>query len=155
MGQEIERKFLIAGTPWRKWTGGAEIRQGYLSLDPARSVRVRISGEHAWLTVKGPTRGLSRAEFEFAIPRTDAEQMLATLVTGALVEKTRYAVAHAGHRWDVDVFSGENAGLAVAEIELRDEDEPFARPPWLGAEVSGDPRYFNLSLATCPWRHWD
>lgn len=155
MGQEIERKFLVVGTPWQEWPPGMEIRQGYLSLDPARSVRVRIAGEQAWLTIKGLTRGWRRAEFEFAIPATDAGEMLASLATGALVEKTRYTVGHEGHRWDVDVFRGENAGLAVAEIELESEDESFAMPPWLGAEVSDDPRYFNLSLAKLPWHRWE
>lgn len=154
MGQEIERKFLVTGKPWQAWSGGAQIRQGYISLDPARSVRVRIAGDAAWLTIKGITEGFRRAEFEFAIPRADAEEMLATLVQGTVIEKTRYVVEHAGQRWDVDVFAGENAGLAVAEIELEHEDQSFAPPPWVGAEVSGDARYYNLSLARLPWRRW-
>ena len=154
MGQEIERKFLVNGTPWRAWSGGTRIRQGYISLDPARSVRVRIAGNAGWLTIKGITEGFRRAEFEFAIPGADAEEMLATLAQGAVIEKTRYAVEHAGQRWDVDVFAGENAGLAIAEIELEQEDQPVEPPPWVGAEVSGDARYYNLSLARLPWQRW-
>jgi len=149
---EIERKFLVIGNGWRQGDG-VVTSQGYLCLDQERTVRVRLSGEKAFLTIKGPTKGIGRPEFEYEIPRGDCEQLL-KLCAGSVIEKRRYVVEYKGSRWDVDEFLGENAGLIVAEIELENENQPFERPGWLGAEVSGDPRYFNSSLASNPYSTW-
>lgn len=154
MGIEIERKFLVTGDGWRQ-PAAAQTRfsQGYLSRDPARTVRVRIAGEQAFLTIKGATQGATRAEFEYEIPLTDARQLLA-LCDGPLVEKIRHLCPHEGMTWEVDEFLGANAGLVVAEIELAAEGQVFARPDWLGAEVTGDGRYVNANLAVNPFTRW-
>lgn len=155
MAVEIERKFLVASDAWR--APGLEVgryRQGYLARGEACVVRVRIAGERAFLTLKGRALNLTRPEYEYDIPAHDAEAMLAQFAQGALVEKTRYLVPHAGRTWEVDVFHGENEGLVLAELELSREDEPFVRPPWLGREVSSEPRYQNASLALRPYRSW-
>ena len=152
MATEIERKFLVQGDAWR--SGEAQrLSQGYLNRDPQRTVRIRLAGERAFLTVKGATAGASRAEFEYAVPLADAEQMLA-LCDGPLVEKTRYTWVHAGMTWEVDEFHGANAGLVVAEIELQSEGQAFERPDWLGREVTDDVRYFNSHLAAHPYTGW-
>lgn len=148
---EIERKFLVRGTSWRQGASGRRLRQGYLTLDKERTVRVRVSGEQAWLTIKGVTRGISRVEFEYRIPAADARVLLETLCLQPLIDKTRYVVPCGSHRWEIDVFHGANTGLVVAEVELVSEAEHFDRPPWLGDEVSGDPRYTNSSLVRDPW----
>ena len=152
MGIEIERKFLVVGEQWRTATGSL-IAQGYLNRDKARSVRVRLSGENAYLTIKGPSVGVMRPEFEYPIPVRDAQEMLA-LCDGPVVQKVRHLVPFAGLTWEVDEFLGDNAGLVVAEIELTTENQVFDRPVWLGQEVSDDPRYFNSSLATHPFCGW-
>ena len=152
MGIEIERKFLVVGDDWRA-APAVPYAQGYLNRDKRRTVRVRIVQGDAWLTVKGQNAGATRAEFEYAIPVADAEQLLA-LCDGPLVRKTRRKIEHAGHVWEIDEFQGDNAGLVVAEIELPAEDAPFERPPWLGAEVTHDARYFNSSLAAAPFSTW-
>ena len=153
MAHEIERKFLVQSELWREGAEGRRMRQGYLSLDPERTVRVRISGDQAWLNVKGRTVGIRRLEFEYPIPVDDALALLA-LCIGAVVDKTRYRVEHGAHTWEVDEFHGDNAGLIVAEIELAQEDEPFLRPPWLGREVSGEAHYYNAALAQRPFKTW-
>jgi adenylate cyclase len=150
MSMEIERKFLVRGDAWRTGADGTRIRQGYLSLARERTVRIRATEKQAWLTIKGVTRGISRVEFEYAIPAADAQHLLDELCLQPLIEKTRYAVRYGGHLWDIDEFHGANQGLIVAEIELGSETEVFERPPWLGDEVSGDPRYFNSSLVRNP-----
>lgn len=151
MGREIERKFLVDGDGWRAGDPpGERIRQGYLASDPERSVRVRLSADAARLTVKGASRGAVRAEFEYPIPLEDAREMLDTLCSTPQIEKTRHRVEHAGHVWEVDCFHGANDGLVVAEIELPSEDAPFERPPWVGEEVTGDPRYLNANLVRHP-----
>ena len=152
MGIEIERKFLVVGEQWRTATGSL-IAQGYLNRDKARSVRVRLSGENAYLTIKGPSVGVMRPEFEYPIPVRDAQEMLA-LCDGPVVQKVRHLVPFAGLTWEVDEFLGDNAGLVVAEIELTTEKQIFERPAWLGQEVSDDPRYFNSNLATAPFCGW-
>lgn len=152
MGIEIERKFLVVGSDWKP-EAGVRMCQGYLNRDKARTVRVRVAGDAAFLTVKGISRGATRAEFEYAIPLADAQQLLA-LCDGPLIEKTRYVIPYQGTTWEVDEFLGDNAGLVVAEVELQSEDQPFARPPWLGAEVTQDARYFNSSLASVPYCQW-
>ena len=154
MGREIERKFLVIGDGWREGAVGRLYRQGYLSADPLRTVRVRSDGRSGFLTVKGPNRGAARDEYEYEIPLADAEEMLDRLRTGPLVEKTRYLVPHAGLVWEVDVFEGENRGLVVAEVELEGEDQPVQLPSWIGREVTGDERYYNVNLANNPFRSW-
>ncbi len=152
MGIEIERKFLVVGEQWRTATGSL-IAQGYLNRDKARTVRVRLSGEKAYLTIKGPSVGVIRPEFEYPIPVRDAQEMLA-LCDGPVVQKVRHLVPFAGLTWEVDEFLGDNAGLVVAEIELTTENQVFDRPVWLGQEVSDDPRYFNSNLAVVPFSNW-
>jgi len=153
MGVEIERKFLVQGQAWKDDGPGEFISQGYLNRDPARTVRVRIKGEAAWLTIKGQNEGLARAEFEYPLPLADAKQLLG-LCEGPRIEKIRREIQHAGMLWEVDEFLGDNAGLVVAEIELSSAEQRFERPPWLGEEVSQDPRYFNSQLVNNPYTHW-
>lgn len=152
MGTEIERKFLVTGEAWRS-ADGMRLIQGYLNRDKARTVRVRVAGEQAFLTIKGPTHGASRAEFEYEIPLAEAESLL-LLCDGPVIEKFRHIIEHRGFTWEVDEFFGDNAGLVVAEIELNGEDQIFDRPQWVGKEVTEDPRYFNSSLAAHPYRLW-
>jgi adenylate cyclase len=149
---EIERKFLVTGTDWRQGRS-TRLSQGYLNRDKERTVRVRIAGAFAFLTVKGATRGASRAEFEYGIPLEDAEQLL-RLSDGPVVEKVRHLVEHQGLTWEVDEFLGENLGLVVAEVELSSEFQAVDKPAWVGQEVTDDPRYFNSSLATHPYSRW-
>lgn len=148
MASEIERKFLV-GPGWRDAVDGPgiEMTQAYLSADPRATVRVRIAGPRAWLTVKGLNRGISRDEWEYAIPVADARAMAERCASSAL-SKTRYRAG----RWEIDEFHGPLEGLVVAEIELESEDEEIALPAWVGREVSDDPRYYNSSLAggQCP-----
>lgn len=152
MAVEIERKFLVIGQPWLQ-VPGVVFRQGYLNRDKARTVRVRVAGDAGVLTIKGVSIGATRAEFEYPIPLADAEALLA-LCDGPLVEKTRHVLSHEGTVWELDVFAGENAGLVVAEVELQSEDQVFARPDWLGDEVTQDARYFNSNLAAHPYCRW-
>jgi adenylate cyclase len=154
MGIEIERKFLVTGGAWRAQASAqTRFSQGYLSRDPARTVRVRIAGEQAFLTIKGATHGATRAEFEYAVPLADAQALL-SLCDGPVVEKIRHLCPHEGMTWEVDEFLGANAGLVVAEIELQSESQPFAMPAWLGTEVTGDGRYVNANLAVKPFSSW-
>jgi adenylate cyclase len=150
---EIERKFLVIGAPWREAGAGVEIRQGYLSAGDQATVRVRVAGESASLTVKGPTTGIRRTEFEYAIPLEDGLALL-ELCSGETVVKTRHHLRVNASVWEIDVFSGANAGLVVAELELEHEDQPFDRPPWLGEEVSHDHRYRNSNLSRQPFECW-
>lgn len=156
MGVEIERKFLVIGETWRPRAAGTEIRQGYVCAGRERSVRVRIAGDKAFLTLKQARSGtcISRGEYEYAIPVDDAREMLADMCDGRRVEKVRYAVTVAGRDWVVDEFAGDNAGLVVAEIELDREDEAFTLPDWAGREVTTEPRYFNVSLIDRPFCRW-
>ncbi|MEY4752294.1 MAG: hypothetical protein RIQ60_4508 [Pseudomonadota bacterium] len=154
MAIEIERKFLVLGESWRSAARQTPYVQGYLNRDPERTVRVRIEGDVARLTVKGRSRGATRAEFEYPIPVDDARALLA-LCDGPLVEKIRHLwTGSDGLCWEIDEFLGANAGLVVAELELESEDQPFVRPAWLGQEVTSDARYFNASLAVRPWSTW-
>ncbi|HVJ45686.1 MAG TPA: CYTH domain-containing protein [Luteolibacter sp.] len=154
MPVEIERKFLLADGSWRDVAGrGVRMSQGYLSKQRGRTVRVRVAGEQAWLTIKGASEGISRAEFEYPLPVDEAVQLL-ELCEPSVIDKTRYEIPFGGHVWEVDVFHGENEGLVVAEIELADENERFEMPPWVGAEVSDDRRYANSVLSVTPFRDW-
>jgi CYTH domain-containing protein len=155
MPTEIERKYLVRNDRWRELSESAiRYRQGYLSIDPARSVRVRIAGDSAALTIKGLSKGASRDEFEYSIPTDDAEHMLAELCLKPAIEKTRHTIAFAGQKWEVDEFRADNQGLIVAEVELDEETQDLALPDWLGAEITSDPRYANLNLVTHPYSRW-
>jgi adenylate cyclase len=150
MGTEIERKFLVTSDAWKASASpGLRIRQGYLSSDKDRTVRVRIAGDQAFLTVKGLTRGSSRPEFEYPVPVQDGEEMIA-MCERPLLEKTRHRVDHGGLTWEIDVFSGDNTGLILAEVELERADQPVSLPPWAGLEVTNDARYYNVNLAKRP-----
>ena len=154
MGFEIERKFLVRDPSVLEGRTGIAYRQGYLSLDPSRTVRVRQAGEHGFLTVKGRDHGGSRAEFEYEIPLDEAGALL-DLCERPLIDKTRYRIDHASLTWEVDVFHGANDGLIVAEVELERADQPVDLPDWVGDEVTSDPRYYNANLAARPYRSWD
>ena len=155
MAIEIERKFLVVSDAWRATAApGVRYRQGYLSTDPRCSVRIRTSADSAWLNIKGDAQGIRRLEFEYEVPAGDAHEMLESLCVKPVIEKTRYVVRHQGRDWEIDVFEGENAGLVVAEIELAATDERFARPEWVGDEVSGDARYLNQRLVDHPYSRW-
>jgi adenylate cyclase len=151
---EIERKFLVRDDRWRSLGQGVLLRQGYLSSSPERIVRVRIEGDRAMLTIKGRTHGATRAEWEYPIPTADAQAFLDNLCERPLIEKYRYRIPFDGLVWEVDEFLGENAGLIVAEVELESEDQPFARPEWIGDEVTHDARYFNANLLRHPYSKW-
>ena len=154
MGIEIERKFLVVDDGWKLQSPGVFMRQAYICSDPQRIVRVRIEGEHAVLTIKGKTEGISRSEWEYPIPYEDAQQLLNTLCEKPMIEKNRYRIPFGGFIWEVDEFFGENAGLVVAEIELESESQHFAKPDWVGLEVSHDKRYANANLFKHPFQRW-
>ncbi|CAN5812746.1 CYTH domain-containing protein [soil metagenome] len=153
MGAEIERKFLVDTARWQPEGPGELYVQGYLSSAKERTVRVRREGDRAVITVKGPNQGVTRAEFEYAIPAADADAML-KMCEQPLIQKRRHKEKHDAHTWEIDVFAGENAGLVVAEIELASETEAFEKPAWVGREVSDDPRYYNASLIKAPYSTW-
>lgn len=155
MPQEIERKFLVQGDAWREGAQRVLIRQGYLCADGTRTVRVRTKGERGYVTIKGPQAGITRAEYEYEIPINDANEMLDHLCIRPLIEKWRHLVPFAGMVWEVDEFLNENAGLIVAEIEMRDAAQQIALPAWVGLEVSGDFRYTNSSLVKRPFTMWN
>ena len=154
MPLEIERKFLVAREDWRAAAGpGTRLAQGYLCADPGRTVRIRLAGEEAWLTIKGPSDGISRAEFEYPIPPAEAREML-DLCLPSVIEKTRHRLDFEGFTWEIDEFHGEIEGLLLAEVELTSADQAPPLPGWLGPEVSDDPRYANSRLARHPFCRW-
>lgn len=155
MGLEIERKFLVNTAKWQPKGPGTEIRQGYLSLTPERVVRIRQTSAGCWLTIKGKSRGAVRSEFEYPIPRNDAEMMLSSVCIQPVIEKTRYKIEFSGKIWEVDVFKGENSGLVLAEIELESENDNFKLPDWVGLEVTGDSRFYNVNLVRKPYSEWE
>ena len=154
MGKEIERKYLIKDDIWRKDASGTTYRQGYLSTVKERTVRVRTIDDKGFLTIKGITIGATRREYEYEIPMADANEMLDELCEKPIIEKTRFKISHAGLTWEIDEFAGVNQGLIVAEVELESEDQNIDFPPWVGEEVSGDPRYFNSNLIANPFANW-
>lgn len=151
---EIERKFLVKPGAWTPKGEGVAFRQGYLSVEPGRVVRVRLEGNEGRLTVKGRAKGIARAEYEYAIPAGDAAHLLQDLCLKPLVVKRRHTEEHGGKTWEIDVFEEENEGLVVAEIELASEGERFDLPAWAGDEVTHDPKYSNASLVSRPFRDW-
>lgn len=150
MATEIERKFLVKGDGWRSLGVGEIYRQGYISNDKGRTVRVRVVGEQGYLTIKGSTTGMRRAEFEYKIPVEDAQELLETLCDRPFIEKTRYKINISDLTWEVDEFWGENQGLILAEVELETEDQNIELPDWIGEEVTHDPRYYNSNLVKNP-----
>lgn len=154
---EIERKFLLKDDSY-KADAAKQLRmvQGYICRETGKTVRIRISGDRAWLTIKGKSSedGTSRYEWEKEIDAADAENLM-KLCSGSVIDKTRYIVPYDGHVFEVDEFYGANEGLTVAEIELSDKDEKFGRPDWLGAEVTGDRKYYNSMLASHPFSEWE
>ena len=154
MAVEIERKFLVDTIPQNKISSSKMVKQGYMVNDEHQVVRVRSIDHDHFLTIKSTTKGLSRLEFEYAIPEEDAMDMFEHLCGSSYIEKTRHYIKHQGHLWEVDEFHGKNQGLIVAEIELESENETFQRPDWIGDEVSHDPRYYNMNLTTDPYENW-
>lgn len=155
MSLEIERKFLLKDPSWRAQVERSEyLAQGYLGGTRC-SVRIRVAGETAWLNVKGRTLGASRLEFEYPIPRADADLMLRELADGPMVSKLRHYVSIGEHIFEIDEFDGANAGLVVAEVELEREDQSYPQPEWLGTEVTLDSRYYNVNLVRNPFTQWD
>lgn len=152
--REIERKYLVRGDYGTAVSESVRIAQGYLCAEPGRTVRVRVSGERAFLTVKGPAQGLSRFEWEKEIAVDEAGMLLA--LCPVVIDKTRHIVPSEDgvHIWEVDEFHGDNEGLTVAEVELRSESDTVPLPGWVGEEVSGDRRYCNSSLSLCPYKDW-
>ncbi|MCX7842484.1 MAG: CYTH domain-containing protein [Clostridia bacterium] len=154
MGKEIERKFLVIGDGYKPNSKLSYFKQGYLSTNPQRTVRVRLNGNKGYITVKGISNGAVRPEYEYEIPAEDAEEMLEGLCEKPLIEKYRYECYFKGYNWEIDEFFGKNEGLVIAEIELSDEDECFEKPEWVGEEVTSDSRYFNSSLVNNPYCNW-
>ncbi len=155
MGLEIERKFLVDHEKWRQVVkpAGTNFRQGYLLNDDKRTIRIRVTGEQGFITIKGATSGITRREYEYKIPVKEGIELLDAFAVSE-VEKTRYRIEFAGKIWEVDEFAGDNAGLIMAEIELDNETETFAIPPWVTLEVSDDARYYNSNLSINPFKKW-
>lgn len=155
MGIEIERKFLVKNNSWQvESDAGQEFVQGYMVGGVKSSVRVRIEGDRAFLNIKSATIGVTRMEYEYPIPVSDARELLENLCNKPLIEKNRYLIRRNGLVWEIDVFKGDNAGLVVAEVELNSQDQAFESPEWLGEEVSHDPRYYNVNLTKHPFKNW-
>ena len=155
MATEIERKFLVLNDDWRAIVeSDMQIIQACLASNEFSSTRIRIQGDKANINIKSATLGITRTEFEYAIPVDDAQLMIDDLCIKPVIEKTRYIVKHMQHRWEIDVFSGDNKGLIVAEIELSSPDETFEKPSWIGEEVSNDARYYNVCLVKKPYKTW-
>lgn len=155
MSLEIERKFLVVSDEYRKLAEPVHYRQGYLAVLPDKVIRVRISGDTSFITVKGRYSDTTRSEFEYEIPMHDAKAMLSDLCSRPHIEKKRFRIPFEGLIWEVDEFLGENAGLVMAEIELTREDQPFIKPEWIGEEVTYDARYRNSNLARNPFNTWN
>jgi len=155
MPQEIEHKYLVRKDLWyavHKPTG-LRILQGYLVADPEKTIRIRIAGTNGFLAIKGPSRNASRAEYEYPIPITEAEELMQLCITPP-IEKVRYKIEYYGKSWEVDEFFGRNEGLILAEIELSSEEETYMKPSWVGEEVTNDQRYYNSYLAVNPVSTW-
>ncbi len=154
MATEIERKFLVQGDDWRSLGQQQLYRQGYIPSQDKTTVRVRLVDRQGYLTIKGKNTGMTRLEFEYAIPLADAQVMLDLLCRRPLIEKYRYRIPLNGVVWEVDEFLGENQGLIMAEVELESESQEIILPPWIGEEVTQDPRYYNVNLVQNPYGHW-
>lgn len=155
MGIEIERKFLVKNETFKDLAQAEIYHQGFLSTNKERVVRVRISSAHkAWLTIKGLSQGVSRPEYEYAIPVTDAEFILNNLCKKPTIVKKRYHIPIGKMIWEVDEFLNENEGLVLAEIELSNEQQVFEIPEWIGKEVTGEKKYYNVFLIKHPYKTW-
>lgn len=155
MAIEIEYKYLVASDDWRASVSHSQrMGQAYLASESNVTVRARIAGDQAWLTLKGASRGIAQLEFEYEVPVADAQQIITELSDSAVIDKTRHTIMHNGHEWVVDEFHGDNDGLIVAEIELQSEDERFDLPQWAGENVTADFRYRNKHLAHKPFKDW-
>jgi len=155
MATEIERKFLVVNQDWQEnISSELHIVQAYLATNEFSSTRIRIRDDRANINIKSATLGISRTEFEYAVPVADAQLMINDLCIKPVITKIRYIVKHMQHTWEIDVFSGDNEGLIVAEIELSSPDETFEKPSWLGEEVSNDARYYNVCLVKNPYNTW-
>ncbi len=156
MAKEIERKYLVKNEDWRnEIEHSIYMSQAYIRTALGRvTIRIRIAGTQAWLTMKGPSSGISRDEYEYAIPLDEANEIIATMCDTTIVSKMRHIVMHEGRLWEIDEFEGRNQGLIVAELELGSENDEFAKPDWLGEEVSADRRYSSGSLAVTPYADW-
>jgi CYTH domain-containing protein len=154
MAIEIEKKFLLINDDWKKDSIAEIYLQGYICSGSGRTVRVRIAGDKAYLTIKGKSSGISRTEFEYPLPLADAQAMLDELCEKPIIHKKRHRKEYGGFLWEIDEFYGDNLGLVLAEIELEDENQIFPRPDWLGREVSGDSRFYNASLRLNPFKNW-
>lgn len=155
MAVEIERKFLVHHELWNALDKPIPnfLKQGYLSTDPNKTLRVRATNDKGFITIKGKTHGMSRLEFEYEIPKHEALALLENF-TEQNIEKYRYLITHQDKTWEVDVFKGANEGLIVAEIELKSETEMFDKPTWVHTEVTDDPRYYNSRLSIEPYLSW-
>jgi adenylate cyclase len=154
MGLEIERKFLVKDSSYKKGAKKIFIRQGFLNDDLSRLVRIRITGEKAFITIKGPSEGMVRREFEYSILKEDAEVMIRDMCIPPPLIKNRFMVEFTGLTWEIDEFLGENEGLVVAEVEIPRTDYELIIPPWVGVEVTGQTRYYNASLVKFPYKSW-
>ncbi len=154
MAIEIEKKFLVINDEYKNLSNKVLFRQGYLSVDAERTVRVRSYNGKGFLTIKGKTKSFSREEYEYDIPIQDAERMLDKLCLKPIIEKLRYFLIYEGHEWVVDEFLGVNQGLVIAEIELDSEQQTFKKPEWVGDEVTSDIRYSNSNLVENPYQSW-
>lgn len=155
MATETERRFLLANNLWQEGvTKSRSITQGYLDTAPEVAVRVRFDEKNSYLTIKGSSNSASRPEFEYQIPRSDAEQLLQLLCKNRTVQKVRHNVPANGNIWEIDVFEGDNAGLIIAEVELKSESEQLIIPAWIGTEITGKNEYSNAALARKPYCKW-
>lgn len=160
MAIEIERKYLVVNDNWRQNAVGKKYRQGYLNETPGRTIRVRITEDASFITIKGKSaeqdqnNSLGKLEFEYVIPESDAQEILDKFSISQIVSKMRYRVEHEGFTWEIDVFDGENLGLIIAEIELETENQEYPLPSWIGKEVTADKRYYNAYLSQHPYSEW-
>ena len=154
MAKEIERKFLVKDNRYQQLAEPLFYRQGYLSTDWRRLVRVRIRPGGAFLAIKGTTNGITRTEYEYEIPINEAERILAEICQKPIIEKDRYKVSVDGLQWDIDEFHGANEGLVIAEVEPEEENQQIEAPEWIGREVSHEPKYYNSNLVQNPYSKW-
>jgi len=154
MAIETERKYLLKNDNWKQNSTPVLIRQGYLFTSENSAMRVRIQGEKAFINIKSSKNGLTRLEYEYAVPTDDANEILDKLCHQPLIVKNRYIVNYCGKKWEIDEFLDENEGLVVAEIELKAENEEFEKPEWIGEEVTFEKRYYNSQLTAHPYKKW-
>lgn len=154
MGKEIEKKFLVKREMIKSVTKGIFLRQGYISIDKKRTVRVRIAENKAYITVKGISTGAVRDEYEYEIPVRDANEILDKICITPIIEKKRVKLEINELTWEIDSFYGDNEGLIIAEVELKDEEQTITKPDWAGKDVTGDPKYFNSNLVKNPYKNW-